>query len=44
MLAFLMETESEGFVTVNFVRINSGLTSNLPVAPIWANDRVNYFY
>ena len=44
MLAFLMEAESEGFVTIDFVRINSGLTDSLPVAPIWANDRVNYFY
>jgi hypothetical protein len=33
MLVFLMETESEAFVTVKFVRIRSGLTNNLPNCP-----------
>jgi len=39
-----METESEGFVTVNFVRIHSGLTDNPPIARVRVKDRVNYFY
>ncbi len=42
MLAFLMETESEGFVTVIFVSFYSDLTDNLPIVHVWTSTRLNY--